>query len=131
MPLLQGVKMSPVRDLEKFAIEKYSECPKYVTIIRHADLQDDSEFHCVLFNSLIGPILPGRSRSLQRDFLVPGQDIILAHDMLYGLFSITRVLDQDLDVGYWLIVSVHSRMGFLIPLEKLPQELQQPAEELA
>ena len=39
--------MVSIRDLEKWAVEKFKQCPKHITIIRHADREDDSQFHCV------------------------------------------------------------------------------------
>lgn len=118
-----SLKKSRILDLEKDSVEKYSECPKYVTIIRHADREDDSKFHCVPFQPFTGPILPGIDPHYQRNFLVPGQEIITVEDLKYGLFSITKVLEKENGPEYWLVASVHSRMGFLIPFEKLPQDL--------
>ena len=114
--------VSLVRKLEQFAIEKYSECPKYVTIVRHADLEDDSEFHCmrVPISSDLGPAPRLYSSYYQRNFLVPGQEVINFEDDEVGRFSIVRVLESDNGPEYWLISSVRSRMGFIIPIDKLP-----------
>lgn len=117
--------VSLVRKLEQFAIEKYSECPKYVTIVRHADLEDDSEFHCmrVPISSDLGPAPRLYSSYYQRNFLVPGQEVINFEDDEVGRFSIVRVLESDNGPEYWLISSVRSRMGFIIPIDKLPESL--------
>lgn len=109
-----------IRSLEKDALEKYIECPKHITIVRHADLEDDSEFHCQIV-ALMGPPKPGTSTT--RNFIVPGQEVVMVEDKKYGQFSIIRVSEEVNGPEYALITSVHSRMGFLYPLEKLPKEL--------
>ncbi len=117
--------VSLVRKLEQYALEKYSECPKYVTIIRHADLEDDSEFHCVrsLLSPVFGPVPCIKSSYYQKKFIVPAQDVINFEDDEVGRFSIVHVTEVDGDSEYWLIASVRSRMGFIIPIDKLPESL--------
>lgn len=112
--------VSLVRKLEQSALEKYSECPKYVTIINHADKVDDSEFHCVY--SFNGPKLPASKLGV-RNFIVPGQELINFEDEDYGKFTVVRVFETEEGPEYWLIVSVQSRMGFIIPFNMLPESL--------
>lgn len=109
-----------IRSLEELALEKYIECPKHITIVRHADLEDDSEFHCTR-TAIMGPLRKGEG--LVRNFIVPGQTVIMARDPKYGLFSVIRVSEEVNGPEFALVASVNSRMGFLLPLEKLPREL--------
>lgn len=116
---------SLVRQLEKFAVERYIECPKYMTIVRHADLEDDSEFHCVcmIASPELGP-QPGIGFPYYvRNFVVPGQEIINFDDEVVGKFVILRVVKEENDKEYWLITNVWSRVGFIIPIDKLPESL--------
>lgn len=114
-------KRIDVRALEDAAVEKYSKCPKYTTIVRHASLEDDSAFHCILLNS--GDISEAVPLESQRDFIVPEQLVIMAKDWESGLFSVIRVTEPINAKDYWLVTSVTSRMGFILPFDKLPQEL--------
>ena len=104
-----GMKRISIRELERWAIEKYSDCPRQTTVVRHADLEDDSAFHCVIAGS-----------GVVRDFIVPGQNVLLLSDPEYGLFSTIRVRDKDGGENA-LCVSVNSRIGFLLPVDKVPQ----------
>lgn len=124
--------VSLVRKLELHAIEKYSECPKYVTIVRHADLVDDSEFHCVRVpvSPSVGPVPRINSQYYQRNFLVPGQEVINFDDDEVGRFAIVRVLETEEGPEYWLISSVRSRVGFIIPIDKLPESLMKKEASL-
>ncbi len=112
--------MVSIRDLEKWAVEKFKQCPKHITIIRHADREDDSQFHCV-------PMLTKDVSMVQRhepvDFIVPGQTVIMVEDPEFGLFSIIRVTEKEGGPEFALVTSVTNRMGFLLPLEKLPPRL--------
>lgn len=114
--------VSLVRSLERHALEKYKECPKYVTIVRHADLVDDSEFHCVLSAPFVGPPRQRGYSHYQKNFVVPGQKVINFDDDELGKFVLVRVIAED-EVGYWLVASVRSRVGFLLPLDRVPQFL--------
>jgi hypothetical protein len=111
-----------IQVLEQFSLENYKECPKYVTIVRHASLEDDSEFHCVRCIPLIGPVIPGSSLS-KRNFIVPGQVVLMVTDKIFGLFCIIKVLDVDGASVFWLVSSAKSSVGFIIPLGALPKEL--------
>jgi hypothetical protein len=108
-----------IRSLEKLALETYRECPRFVTIITHADLTDDSGFHCVPSAPFVGP-KPVNNFSYQRDFIVPGQEITLLQDDTYGLFTLLKVLDTQDGPAYWMLSSVASRMGFIIAYDELP-----------
>jgi hypothetical protein len=108
-----------IRELEKHALEMYVECPKYTTIVRHADLVDDSVFHC--FTTFIGPPLPG-TYPFQRNFTVPKQEVWLVEDAEYGLFSVIRVFEKPESPECWLVTSIRNRMGFLLPFEHLRLE---------
>lgn len=119
--------VSLVRSLERYALEKYKECPKYVTIVRHADREGDSEFHCVLSKPFIGPSPLNGCAHYQKNFIVPGQKVINFDDDELGKFVIVKVIAEDGN-EYWLIASVRSRIGFILSIEKLPDFLRR--EEL-
>ena len=108
-----------IRDLEKDACENYKQCPKHITIIRHADLEDDSQFHCIPMSTKDMPM----QRSEPVDFIVPGQTVVMVEDREFGLFSIIRVTEKENGPEFALVTSVTNRMGFLLPLEKLPSHL--------
>jgi hypothetical protein len=103
-----------IREWEALAIERYSECPRQMTIVRHADNQDDSEFFCILAASFEGPVLPGVHAEYRRYFDVPGQDMTVVEDSQFGPFSVVQVWDQHDRSAYFLFTGVHSRMGFLV-----------------
>lgn len=111
-----------VRKLEESAVEKYRKCPKSITTIRHAELEEDTEFHCILLNPFRGPSLVGVGEYL-RKFTIPEQQVILVVDRDYGQFNVIQVLEPEENVAYWLVISYTNRMGFLLPLDKLPREL--------
>jgi len=116
-----------VRDLELLALERYKECPKFVTIVRHADREDDSLFHCVPSKGFVGPLIPG-GKTYKRNFIVPGQNVVMVTDNNFGLFTILKVLETDDGPTYWLISSEQSRMGFIIGYKQLPENLREIAE---
>lgn len=108
-----------IRELEKHALEMYIECPKYTTIVRHADLVDDSVFHC--FTTFVGAPAPDTD-PFQRNFTVPKQEVWLVEDSEYGLFSVIRVFENSEGPEFWLVTSIRNRMGFLLPLDHLHLE---------
>jgi hypothetical protein len=116
------VKLVDIRSIEDLAIEKYQECPKFVTYGTHANRTDDSSFHCVLYTPLAGPVQPGSPSFHQRNFTVPRQELVLLHDKKYGQFTLLAVSDPDTSVMYWLISSL-DRVGFLIRYDDLPEDL--------
>ena len=118
-----------IRHLEKLSLEAYKECPRFVTIVTHADRTDDSLFHCVPAQPFIGPKKPG-TFFYHRDFIVPEQEIILLQDNDYGLFTLLRVMDSNQGPTYWLLSSVTSRMGFLVRHSDLPNSLVGEEEQL-
>ena len=118
-----------VRRLEAFAVQRFSECPKYVTIIRHADLIDDSEFHCVPSLPFVGPLQQGKTL-YERNFTVPGQRVIHIKDKEFGLFTMLKVLEKENDSVLWLISSVVSRMGFTISNDSdFPEYIRRLSED--
>ena len=117
-----GNKEIDIQELEKRAHERYRECPKHTTVVRHADLEDDSVFHCVPV-AIVGPHQSGKQGN--RVFIVPGQEVVMVEDPVYGLFSIIRVFEQINGPEYALVISVRSRMGFSVEIEKFPPDLLQ------
>ena len=108
--------------LDWFAVERYKECPKFVTIVTHADRSDDSPIHCFLAE----PFMEQEERSDEvhhRDFIVPEQTLILLQDEKYGLFSLLNVIESRENKAYWLFSSVTSRTGFIIKSDDLPASL--------
>lgn len=116
-----------VQELEKKALELYADCPKQTTIYERADNEGDTDLHCELAALaaplFVGPLRPQDKQPAQRDFLVPKQEVTRVLDAQYGLFSIVRVRTKYDKGEYALVVSVHSRLGFLCPIESLPFSL--------
>jgi hypothetical protein len=110
-----------IRELEGMSVEKYRECPKHTTIVRHADLVDDSVFHCVPVIPFVGPPQQGEN-PWHREFIVPGQEVLMGEDPTYGLFTFLRVLWEKRGVEFWLVTSIRSRIGFLLPLAIIQEE---------
>lgn len=106
--------------MDVFAIEKYSQCPKQLTIVENATLPSDSGFYCIPMNNCAVHL---GANTIIREFIVPQQCAIIAKDRKYGLFSVLRVTDITEGPDYWLVTSVKSLVGFLLPFDKLPQEL--------
>lgn len=112
-----------VKGLEEIAVEKYFECPKFLTIVQHANRMDDSEVHCVPKLPCVGPTVLAEGYSYQRNFIIPGQNLILAEDERFGLFSIVRALEKEKGVWFWLITNVVNNWGgYIIPIDKLPEQ---------
>lgn len=110
------------RGVERFAVHRYGECPKFLTIVRHADLEEDTPLHCVLTKSKEAV-----------DLHVPKQDFLLKNDEDGLRFAIIKVKQKpDDDVLYWLVVRLFDRKGILVPYEVLDQSgefaLQHEAE---
>lgn len=105
------------------AIELYSKCPKAITVIRHADKTDDSEFHCIWK----GLMFDWFSRSFaqvcaKRVFTVPRQQAQYLVDPNCGGFLAVRVRPQFpitsyVSSEYWLFASVKDPFGFLVPAD--------------
>ncbi len=110
-----------IRQLDQYAVEAYRQCPKHITIIRHADREDDSKFHCLPMATKSVPMV----RLDPIDFIVPGQVVIMVEDSDFGLFTIIRVTEQEDGPQFALVTSVRNRMGFLIPFNKVPGHLLQ------
>ena len=111
-----------IRLLEVMAVEVYQECPRFVTIVTHADRSDDSPIHCFLAKPFLGPKRRG-DEVYHRDFIVPEQSVILLQDNQFGLFSLLKVMESDGNKVYWLLSSTASRRGFVINYDDLPTSL--------
>lgn len=107
------------------AVEVYSEVPKLVTAICHANASDNSEFHCV-WTGTAHDIEGSRQQSegrpycIKKVFLVPKQRMISCWDRKYGWFYAICVIPQFEvrlygNQGFHLVAHMDSRKGFLIP----------------
>lgn len=117
-----------VRSLERKAIERYKEGPKLPTVFHAADTGRSDDFHCVPICPE-GPPKPGVN-PFQRDFIVPKQEVRMVEDPDYGLFTITRVEEEEGGQSYLLVMSVKDRIGFLLRPEDCAVEekdLEPPA----
>jgi hypothetical protein len=106
-----------IHELHEKAIENYSECPKFATIMFHTDQTDPSEFHVVSTNEIwdITTRQPGIFCE-KKVFTVPKQPIIAYYDEDYGRFAIVKVIPQNSEREFWLVAAIRLRKGFLIPL---------------
>lgn len=116
------------------AVQMYTETPKTMTAVMHANEADDSEFHCVW----TGSNREGRSKHMpqgwpycvKKVFTVPRQRMEIRSDPIYGMFYCIRVIPQFILPQYpgkvfWLVAQMNGRYGFLVPLEKLDEEPQE------
>ena len=94
------------RVMSKAAILQFNECPKFLTIVRHADLSETTPLHCRVAGS-----------RKEVDFMVPQQKL----DMQYTPEGIrySAVLVRRYGAHYYLFVCDPIRMGFLVPAKKI------------
>lgn len=119
-----------IRELEAEALEEYIECPKFPTIVLKADHKDNTEFHCSPMIPFVGPALQGTD-PFNRYFLIPKQEVTMVEDSMYGQFSVTKVLHEKNGPMFWLLSSTRSRMGFLLPFDRLREEDLEPKSPVA
>ncbi len=84
------------------AIIFFIECPKFTTLVRHADQAETTELHCL------------KADRTPVDFGVPKQETRI-HTTKDGIpFSAVSVLTENGGKG-WLVVNIANRQGFLLP----------------
>ncbi len=90
------------RPLENLAYMRFVECPRFTTLVRHADLSEVTPIHC--YNWVTRK---------QTNFLVPKQDLLIRYTRYGTRFVLLRVINER-GISCWLIVSEASRRGFLL-----------------
>lgn len=107
-----------VKELERLAVQKFRETPRFITTTHHVLKDDDSEFYCIPQpserESRSGEPLDDSKKIF---FTVPQQVLILLEDGEYGKFTCTQVLAQQGEGHYWLIANCTSRKGFILNFE--------------
>lgn len=108
-----------VKMIEMFAIERYSETPRFVTFVHHVQMDDDTEFFCIRIFSKADPDTKKIVEVWERrNFIVPQQDLLMLSDLEYGQFVCTEVIDQRNGISrYWLIASCTARIGFIVSVD--------------
>ena len=107
------------------AFEYYSECPKIITAVTHADKTDDSEFYCRWSGLHYDrETKEFRRYSAKKVFIVPRQRVRQFFDRVYGDYLALKVIpppDSSLYEGemFWLFVSIKNPFGFLVPFNGL------------
>ena len=102
-------------------VEFYTETPKTVTAVTHADETDVSEFHCVWKGC------PRQSpQCVDKFFNVPRQKVELLIDLRYGMFYLIKVIPKFVVPLYpgkefWLVAQANGRSGFLMPSEAVDE----------
>lgn len=118
---------------QREGLEFYTETPKTMTAVTHANETDDSEFHCVW---------TGCSRQIpqrvNKVFTVPRQKVELLLDPVYGMFYLIRVIPQFVvplypGKDFWLVAQANGRSGFLVSAEAIQEDRppQPKREEVA
>lgn len=87
---------------ERMAIAFFIECPKFLTLVRHADQAETTMLHC--YKRGKKPV----------DFGVPKQEVKIQTTSDGIPFSAVSVLTEDGEKR-WLIVNIANRQGFLLP----------------
>jgi hypothetical protein len=111
-----------VSELTQFAIDSYSETPKFMTIVRHADDVDHSLFFCVKIEQVIDP--HSKKPVLvwsKKEFVVPRQRLCLYHSHGCNTYVAVEVMRGSQE-KFWLIADCINRTGILVPYEKFNQE---------
>jgi hypothetical protein len=91
-----------MKEFEKLALAFFIECPKFLTLGRHSDLEETTPLHCYKAGRKI------------RDFGAPRQSLQI-HTTKDGIpFAKLLVLDKE-EKPHWLVVNIANRQGFLLP----------------
>lgn len=133
-------KLDVVDFQRREAIESYSRCPLTVTVVRHAEEMDDSEFDCVhiglCHNFERGAWTEETVHyASERIFIVPKQKIDTWKDPDYGMFYLVRVvprftlLSHRNEREFYLIGQMNGRAGFLVRLSAVDHQSGQEEEE--
>lgn len=99
--VVQGGSFNP-SPLERFASVRFAECPRFLTLARHANLSDTTPIHCYR-----------RYDGKQVDFLVPQQELRVRLSTSGFRYLLVRVMDSKF-VARWLVVCEQTRQGFLL-----------------
>ena len=91
------------RSLERLRVALFCECPKLLTLMRHANLEETSPVHC---------FRAGDRKALE--FSVP-QQRLHSRTSKEGLrFLLLKVLSEK-GSSFWLVMCEWNRQGFLLP----------------
>lgn len=91
------------RSLERLRVALFCECPRLLTLMRHASLEETSPVHC---------FRAGDRKILK--FFVP-QQILHSRTSREGLrFLLLKVLSEN-GCSFWLVMCEWNRQGFLLP----------------
>lgn len=116
--VLQKRETIQVDYLKQFSIARFAETPRTLTVARHVDQEDDSEFFCIQILKVVDEH-SGDSVEIWRKrlFLVPKQSLITRFDEKYGLFMCVQVMDpEENNQIFWMVSDCVDRRGFLLPL---------------
>lgn len=92
--------------ISRGAVLKFVECPKFLTIVRHADLDEVTPIHCRVAGS-----------GKEVDFLVPQQKLDMQFTPEGIRYSAVLVIKNE--TPHYLFVCEWNRMGFLVPVRKI------------
>jgi hypothetical protein len=116
----------PFRDLEMFARARFMKCPKFLTLMRHADLLETTPIYC-------HDKRPYRAfrRPRKKYFMVPKQELI-KHTSTEGLrIFVLRVFEKGVGPRQrlWLVVCSPMQHGYTIPAYMLNEKGELPKSE--
>lgn len=88
-------------------IKEFKECPKVLTIGRHADLEETTEVYCLEAKT-----------NHRTSYFIPKQNLVSREGPESSTFHFVKVSEKENEPSmYWLVIHGVSRMGFLFPLE--------------
>ncbi len=107
---LEKVNMTKLFDSRNYndLIEMdFRECPKILTIGRHADLEETTQVYCV-------DVISGEKLA----YFVPEQKLLSRQGPELSIFHLVKVSkQQNIQPTHWLVIYSVSRKGFLVPIE--------------
>ena len=95
------------RNYKTRIVRDFRECPKVLTVGRHADLEETTEVYCV--DAKTGERLA---------YFVPEQKLLSRAGPERSIFHLVKVSkQQNTQPTHWLVIYGVSRRGFLLPIE--------------
>ena len=92
-------------------VRDFTECPKVLTLGRHADLEETTEVYCV----------DARTNE-QIAYFIPKQNLLSRNGPESSIFHLIKVSKiQGTEPTHWLVIYGVSRKGFLLPVSSFDE----------
>jgi hypothetical protein len=93
--------------------------------------EDDSEFHTIWMGYFFDEEEKEKREICEkRIFTIPKQNIVIRFDNKFGRFVIVKVVPESSTEEFWLVISIRTRRGFLIPLHAFIPNTQMEDDEI-